>query len=149
MANNSVDVPFSTDDEGPYLNALLYDSEEAARYISERTEAPLERSRAFVNACNEYEILLGTAPTYDEDDTEEIAQARIDHADLLPSDIDYIDYNFLRAYVERTTDLTSVDVVNMIAENIGYYVKQKIMEPEAYEDTREWADEIMITIPTQ
>jgi hypothetical protein len=75
-----------------------------------------------------------------------IIQARIEHSDLLPPDVDYVDYNLLRAYVERTTDLASAEVANMIAENVGYYVKQDIMEPEAYEDARAWADEIMIAI---
>jgi hypothetical protein len=37
----------------------------------------------------------------------------------------------------------------MIAENISYYVKQGIMEPDAYEDLRSWADEIMIAISAQ
>jgi hypothetical protein len=149
MSNNSTDIPFDKDDDGPYLNALVYDSDEAAQYISERTGVPLKKALSLINACNNYEILLGTAPIYDEDNAPEIAQARIEHADLLPSDSDYIDNNLLRVYVERTTDLTCAEVVNMLAENIGYYVKQNIMESEAYEDVRAWADEIMITTPPQ
>jgi hypothetical protein len=145
MPEDSTESPFDRDDE-PVFSALIYDSEEAAKYISERTGAPLEKTRSFVNACDEYELLLGTFPTYDDDNAQEIALARTDHADLLPSDCDGLDYNLLRAYIERTTVLTSVEVVNMIAENIGYYVRQDIMGPEAYEDLRAWADRIMIDI---
>lgn len=62
MSNNSTDIPFDKDDDGPYLNALLYDSEEAAEYISARTGVPLEKALSLINACNDYELLLGTAP---------------------------------------------------------------------------------------
>ena len=144
MPYEPTESPFDRDDEGPFFNALIYHPEEAAEYISECTGTPIEKARAFVIACDEYELLLGTIPTYDDDNVQEIALARVDHADLLPSDCDGLDYNLLRIYVERTTDLTSVEVVNMLAENVGYYVKQDIMEPDAYEDIRAWADEIMI-----
>jgi hypothetical protein len=147
MSHDSDDNLYHGDDDGPYLTALVYDPEEAAKYISERTGVPLGKARLFVHTCNYYDLLLGIAPVYDEDDAQEIARKRIEYADLLPSDSDCVDYNLLRAYVEQTTDLSSAEVVNMIAEDVGYYVRQNIMEPEAYEDVRMWADKVMTTFP--
>jgi hypothetical protein len=68
MSNNSTDSSFDKTEGEQYLTALLYNSEEASKYISERIGVPLEKARSFVNACNEYEILLGIVPIDDEDD---------------------------------------------------------------------------------
>jgi hypothetical protein len=149
MTNNSTNGPFDDAGEWPCLNALSYDSEEAANYISEQTGIPIEKARSFIIACDEYELLLGTVPIYDEDNVQRILRLRVEYSNLIPKDTDHLDYNLLFAYVEGTTEFTSAEVANMIAENICYYVRQGIMEPEAYEEARAWAHEIMIATPPQ
>jgi hypothetical protein len=124
------------------LNAPVYDYFEAVDFLTHRTGASTEDAQRFLDAKTRYEMLIGTFPV-EEEDKQQIQEERKLHVDLLSgdeSDVVEENINLLLAYVCRTTGLPVGAVADMIAEETAYMVKTKIMDQEAYDDIREWAD---------
>jgi hypothetical protein len=124
------------------LNALVYDDLEAVDFITERTSASMEDVQRFLDAKTRYEMLIGTFPVKEEDN-EQIQEERKLHADLLSggeSKVVEENISLLLSYVCRTTGLQAKIVADMIAEETAYMVQTRIMDQEAYDDIREWAD---------
>lgn len=119
------------------LGILIYDEQDAAKFIAERTSQQIETAARFLEARIDYQKMLGQ---FGSGEREAMQKESRSHADLLP--IDNIEYlNLVAIYVHRKTNLSVKVITDMIAEETAYMVVTKIMDAPAYADIRAWADQ--------
>jgi cell division FtsZ-interacting protein ZapD len=122
----------------------VYDVEEAARVVSERTGMASDVVEEILEAEFLFQAALGVVEVVEDDEegaefVEEIRQLRQTHADLVPpidADLDALEDldDRLVTFVSRLTGAEPATIEDVLDEHLLYLEEQGLLEPAEDED---------------
>lgn len=121
---------------------MVYDQDAAEEFIALRCGITRSDAASFVNARYWYCIITDLTDPANEDEEREAEMLLEKHHDLIPDEANTEDLDLLAEFVRRLTKLPIETIAGMIAEETAYLIQMKAMEPAAYNDYREWANEV-------
>ncbi len=124
-------------------DALVYDVEEAARVVAERTGLDLEKVESILEAEFLFQAAFGAFEIPDDEESEEfleeVRQLREAHADLVPpidanlDEVEDLD-DRLVTFVSRLTGEEPASIEDVLDEHILYLEEKGLIEPPEDEE---------------